>query len=1205
MKMERNDYLARFSPKVKKVLAFVFLVIFGLTAYAQEITIEAFDDNASETGPTGGSFRVLSDAPVGILGLVVSYSVGGTATPVTDYAQLSGTIFIGPFQSQAIIDLSGVVNDALVEGDETVIATLTPSVDYTIGADNQATLTIDDNDTGLVSVVTVEEPGQEEGTVRGRFQIALSAANNTGSTVTVSFTLTGAATNGVDYGTVNLTRNFPNPTDLNRFVNINVVDDADFEDTEDVIITLTGVNNPQFALGTAIANLDIEDNDCAAGDTAPTLNGNPTSFCDNLNVMLDDYFSGSEPAGSDLVWSTNPNPAITGGWLADGGPTTSEGTYYAFFADMTNNCYSPTSQLTLTLNDTPSAGTPSNGNACIDGAFGPTTVDLDDLLSGTVDAGNWVQTGGPATENPNGSNVVNFNNGVEGTYEYTYTTTTAVAPCVNQSSVVEIAVVECDPCVAGDVAPVLDNSIPTVFCDNITQSLNDYTNSTPPTGTTLTWSINPDPLVLSGHRNNSQVNNPVPGTYFGFFYDAVNNCASPTLEITLVENPTPSIVDSEGAERCGPGDVTLTAEGNIPGSVNAPDVNWYRTATGGTPEFTGTSFTIGLAQTTSFFVEASANGCTSSPRIEVIAIIVPQPQSGTPTDTSSCSDPENGPTVVDLDDQLEGEDEGLWTFISGPQEIIPDAATNEVDFIGTADGTYVFRFTTTGAMAPCENEFSEVSISVNDCDVDTDMDGLFDGPEADLGTDPMDEDTDDDGILDGEEVGPDPENPLDEDGDGIIDALDSNDLDSDNDGVVDQQDPANDNPCIPDNTNALCDTDGDGITDGDEIADGTDPLDACDPNFTPDCDTPIDLQITKTADSELVSVGGEVVFTIGVNNLSDRSVRGIKVGDLLESGFEYVSHSGSVGTYDPETGDWDIFEVGPLQSIELNITALILEGGNYTNTAVLLESSPFDDVEANNTATVTIEVDVPDGIDLAIEKSALSPNPLVGDQVVFTIVVENKSTSDEGNEISNIRVRDLISSDSDSGFVFISALADRGSYNESNGIWDIPQMLRNERAVLEITVSVPDEGTFINTATIVASSPGDSEDRRENNEASVQVVVSSPNEAEVGILYNQFSPNGDGTNDLLKINRTDYTSDQSPRPKVPLVYSIQIFNRYGLSVFEGSDVFMAADQEDAIVWDGTKDGNNVPDGTYFYVLEFDLDNGEGPQTTKGWIQLIR
>ncbi len=204
-----------------------------------------------------------------------------------------------------------------------------------------------------------------------------------------------------------------------------------------------------------------------------------------------------------------------------------------------------------------------------------------------------------------------------------------------------------------------------------------------------------------------------------------------------------------------------------------------------------------------------------------------------------------------------------------------------------------------GAQAPCTNVSSVVTISVNDCDVDTDGDGLFDGPEATLGTDPNNRDSDEDGIEDGVEVGPDFLNPLDEDSDGIIDALDSNILDQDMDGVVDQLDPANNNPCIPDNTNGLCDTDGDGITDGEEIANGSDPLDACSPNLTPDCaPDPIDLEITKEVDNENAAPGTEVVFRVTVNNLSDSRVLGILIGDLLESGFEFVSATASLGNYD-------------------------------------------------------------------------------------------------------------------------------------------------------------------------------------------------------------------------------------------------------------------------------------------------------------------
>jgi hypothetical protein len=62
--------------------------------------------------------------------------------------------------------------------------------------------------------------------------------------------------------------------------------------------------------------------------------------------------------------------------------------------------------------------------------------------------------------------------------------------------------------------------------------------------------------------------------------------------------------------------------------------------------------------------------------------------------------------------------------------------------------------------------------------VDSDGDGISDGGETKLGTDPHDADTDDDGVIDGDELGPD----KDTDGDGVINALDP---DSDNDGLPD------------------------------------------------------------------------------------------------------------------------------------------------------------------------------------------------------------------------------------------------------------------------------------------------------------------------------------------------------------------------------------------------------------------------------------
>jgi hypothetical protein len=107
---------------------------------------------------------------------------------------------------------------------------------------------------------------------------------------------------------------------------------------------------------------------------------------------------------------------------------------------------------------------------------------------------------------------------------------------------------------------------------------------------------------------------------------------------------------------------------------------------------------------------------------------------------------------------------------------------------------------------------------------DSDGDGLLDSQETTLGTGANDADSDDDGASDGAEVGPNVNSPLDTDGDGVINALESSIVDADSDGVMDQLDSANNNPCVPEPNSAACptaDNDGDGLIDTQESALGT------------------------------------------------------------------------------------------------------------------------------------------------------------------------------------------------------------------------------------------------------------------------------------------------------------------------------------------------------------------------------------------------
>ena len=87
------------------------------------------------------------------------------------------------------------------------------------------------------------------------------------------------------------------------------------------------------------------------------------------------------------------------------------------------------------------------------------------------------------------------------------------------------------------------------------------------------------------------------------------------------------------------------------------------------------------------------------------------------------------------------------------------------------------------------------------------------------------------------------------------------------------------------------------------------------------------------------------------------------------------------------------------------------------------------------------------------------------------------------------------------------------------------------------------------------------------------------------IAPNVFTPGDDGINDLFIMKFLD------DHP----VNSIAIYNRWGSLVWESSDITPETG------WDGTdKAGNNVPEGAYFYIFEYD-----GGRKKKGIVTVIR
>jgi hypothetical protein len=125
---------------------------------------------------------------------------------------------------------------------------------------------------------------------------------------------------------------------------------------------------------------------------------------------------------------------------------------------------------------------------------------------------------------------------------------------------------------------------------------------------------------------------PVITSTTTYFADATNSgCISSRTAVIATVNTTPGITASTPGSRCDAGIVTLGA------TASAGTLNWYAASAGGTSIGTGMSFTTpGISSTTTYYVDATNTGCTSS-RTAVIATINNSPNITGTTSGNRCS----------------------------------------------------------------------------------------------------------------------------------------------------------------------------------------------------------------------------------------------------------------------------------------------------------------------------------------------------------------------------------------------------------------------------------------------------------------------------------------------------------------------------------------------------------------------------------------
>nr|WP_299487515.1 gliding motility-associated C-terminal domain-containing protein [uncultured Allomuricauda sp.] len=384
-------------------------------------------------------------------------------------------------------------------------------------------------------------------------------------------------------------------------------------------------------------------------------------------------------------------------------------------------------------------------------------------------------------------------------------------------------------------------------------------------------------------------------------------------------------------------------------------------------------------------------------------------------------------------------------------------------------------------------------------------------------------------------------------------------------------------------------------------------LDTFDPDSTPDNrlsseddqDTVVpvpnglaDLSLTKTVDNATPNVGDVVEFTVSVTNDGASDATGVVITDLLPLGYTYQSHVVTAGTYDVSTGAWSINGTIFNQNTESLVVLATVNAptgttDEYLNVAIITASDladPDSDIGQgigvddfsdgladDDEATVVV---TPQTTDIAVTKTVDNASPNIGGQVVFTITLTNQGAV----TATNVGIEEIIPS----GYRLITSQASTGVYDEISGFWEVASLDALGTASLQLTVEVLDTNDYLNTASLAFVDQLDLNRSNDSDQASVEPSCLT--------VYNEFSPNGDGVNDLFKIDCISRYPNNV----------LQVYNRWGNIVYEQRSY-----NND---WDGTSNGratvqvgDQLPVGTYYYVL--DLGDGSAPRTD--WLYINR
>ena len=189
----------------------------------------------------------------------------------------------------------------------------------------------------------------------------------------------------------------------------------------------------------------------------------------------------------------------------------------------------------------------------------------------------------------------------------------------------------------------------------------------------------------------------------------------------------------------------------------------------------------------------------------------------------------------------------------------------------------------------------------------------------------------------------------------------------------------------------------------------------------------VDLAVDKLVNNSVPKYLDMIEYTIVVvNNGPDKSFN-VTVGDLLPDGVKFIS---SNGQYNPDTGVWFVGDLDNHESATLKIVVQVIKVGNITNNVNVTGTGHDTNLTNNNDS---VSVNVPESVLLNITKVANSTIIVAGENVGYTVVINNYGPS----VASDVVLKDIFNSNELLNLQYSLNGNDWFNYNEAINLGNI------------------------------------------------------------------------------------------------------------------------------------------------------------------------